>query len=60
MSSTLDCHAYYRDVGNAAVKDKIRKVWESVDGRVVVAINTFGLGIDWLDVCIVVYIRPIY
>ena len=25
VSSTLDCHAYYRDVGNITVKDEIRK-----------------------------------
>ena len=25
VSNTLGCHAYYRDVGDAAVKDKIRK-----------------------------------
>ena len=25
MSSALDCHAYYRDVGDAAIKDEIRK-----------------------------------
>jgi hypothetical protein len=25
VSSALDCHAYYRDIGNAAVKDKIQK-----------------------------------
>jgi superfamily II DNA helicase RecQ len=46
VSNALDCHAYYRDVGDAAVKDEIRKAWESADGRVVVATNAFGLGID--------------
>jgi superfamily II DNA helicase RecQ len=60
VSSALDCHAYYRDVGNAAVKDEIRKAWESADRRVVVATNAFGLGIDRPDVRVVVYIGPIY
>jgi superfamily II DNA helicase RecQ len=60
VSSALDCHAYYRDVGDAAVKDEIRKAWESADGRVVVATNAFGLGINQLDVRVIVYIRPIY
>jgi superfamily II DNA helicase RecQ len=60
VSSALDCHAYYRDIGDAAVKDKIRKAWESADGRVVVANNTFGLGIDRPDVRVVVHIGPVY
>jgi hypothetical protein len=29
LSSVLDCHAYYRDVGDAQVKDEIREVRES-------------------------------
>ncbi len=60
VSSALDCYVYYQDVGNVAVKDKIRKAQESVDRRVVVATNAFGLGIDQLDVCVVVHIRPFH
>jgi superfamily II DNA helicase RecQ len=60
VSSALDCHAYYRDVGNAAVKDKIRKAWESADRQVMVTTNAFGLGINRPDIRVVVHIRPIY
>ena len=60
VSRALDCHAYYRDVGDAVVKNEIRKAWESADGRVVVATNAFGLGIDRPDVRVIVYIRPVY
>ncbi len=56
----MDCHAYYREVGDTAVKDEIRKAWESVDGRVVVATNAFGLGINRLDVRVIIHVRPIY
>jgi ATP-dependent DNA helicase RecQ len=58
VSDALDCHAYYRDVGDAAVKDEIRKAWENADRRVVVATNAFGLGIDRPDVRVVVHIWP--
>jgi superfamily II DNA helicase RecQ len=60
VSRALDYHTYYRDVGNATVKDEIRKAWENIDGRVVVAINTFGLSIDRPDVRVVVHVGPIY
>ncbi len=60
VSSALDCHAYYRDVGDVAVKDEIRKAWESSDGRVIVATNAFGLGINRPDVRVVIHIGPIY
>ena len=33
-------------MSDAAAKDEIRKAWESADGRVVVGIDAFGLGID--------------
>ncbi|KUJ10584.1 uncharacterized protein LY89DRAFT_596276, partial [Mollisia scopiformis] len=60
VSSALGYHAYYRDVGDTAVKDEIRKAWESADRRVVVTTNAFRLGIDRPDVRVVVYIGPIY
>ncbi|KUJ21510.1 uncharacterized protein LY89DRAFT_694126 [Mollisia scopiformis] len=60
LEDALDYYAYYRDVSDAAVKDEIRKAWESANGRVVVATNAFGLGINRLDVRIVVHIGPIY
>jgi superfamily II DNA helicase RecQ len=60
VSSVLDCHAYYRDVGDTTVKDEIGKAWESADGRVVAATNAFGLGIDRPDLRVVVHIGPIY
>ena len=60
VSKALDCHAYYRDVGDTAAKDEIRKAWESANGRVVVATNAFGLGIDRPDVRVVVHIGPIH
>ncbi len=47
-------------MGNVAVKDEIWKAWESADRRVMIATNTFGLGINRLDVYVVVHIRPIY
>jgi len=57
---TLGCYAYYRDVGDTAAKDEIRKAWESANSRVIVATNAFGLGIDRADVRVVIHIGPIY
>lgn len=60
MSSALNCHIYYQDISDTMVKDEIRKMWESVDRRIVVIINIFELNIDRLDIYVVVYIRSIY
>ena len=56
VSSVLDYYVYYRDIGNIAVKDEIRKAQESIDRQVIVATNIFGLGINRPDVRLIVYI----
>jgi len=56
----LDCHAYYRDIGDAEAKEEIREAWERADGRVIVATNAFGLGIDRPDVRAVIHIGPVW
>ncbi|PQE05104.1 hypothetical protein CJF31_00006102 [Rutstroemia sp. NJR-2017a BVV2] len=56
VSRILRYHIYYHDVGEAAIKDKIRKT----NRQVVVATNAFGLGIDRPDIRVVVHIGPIY
>jgi ATP-dependent DNA helicase RecQ len=60
VSNILDYYVYYQDVSDATVKNKIQKAWENADKHIMVATNTFGLGIDRLDIRVVVYIRPIY
>ena len=60
VRSVLHYYAYYHDIRNAAVKDEIRKAWESADRRVIVATNAFRLGINRPDIRVVVYIGPIY
>jgi len=46
--------------GSSEVKSQIQERWERVDGRVIVASNAFGLGIDKLDVWAVIRKGPIY
>jgi RecQ family ATP-dependent DNA helicase len=60
LSAAMNCHAYYRDVGDSQVKDDIRKEWEGAHGRVIIATNAFGLGIDRPDVRVVIHIGPIF
>ena len=56
----MNCHTYYADVGNSKEKDEIQQQWGSGNGRVVVASNAFGLGIDQPDVRVVIHIGPIH
>lgn len=60
LGAALDCHMYYRDVGDIHAKEEIRRAWESADGRVVVATSAFGLGIDRPDVRVVIHVGPIF
>jgi superfamily II DNA helicase RecQ len=56
----LNCHMYYAEVGSAKEKDEIQQQWSSGNGRVVVASNAFGLGIDQPNVRAVVHVGPIH
>ena len=60
LGGELDCHMYYADVGSTKEKDEIQQQWGRADGRVVVASNAFGLGIDQPDVRVVIHVGPIY
>ncbi|KAG9241062.1 P-loop containing nucleoside triphosphate hydrolase protein, partial [Calycina marina] len=60
LSKALQCHAYYREIGSAQKKEEIRKEWQSANGRVIIATNAFGLGIDQPDVRCVIHVGPIY
>jgi superfamily II DNA helicase RecQ len=60
LGGALDCHMYYADIGSAKEKDEIQQKWGQADGRVVVASNAFGLGIDQPDVRVVIHVGPIY
>jgi RecQ family ATP-dependent DNA helicase len=60
LSQALQCHTYYRNVGDRKQKEQIRKEWQSADGRVVIATNAFRLGIDEPNVRCVIHIGPIY
>jgi superfamily II DNA helicase RecQ len=60
LGAALNCHTYYADVGSTKEKDKIQQQWSCADGRVIVASNAFGLGIDQPDVRAVVHVGPIY
>jgi superfamily II DNA helicase RecQ len=56
----LNCHTYYADVGSTEEKDQMQQRWGKADGRVIVASNAFGLGINQPDVRVVIHVGPIY
>ena len=60
IGAKLGCYVYHASVGSPKVKSRIQGQWEGADGRVIVASNAFGLGIDQPDVWVVVYAGPIY
>jgi superfamily II DNA helicase RecQ len=60
LGSALNCHTYYAEVGSTKEKDKIEQRWGRADGRVIVASNAFGLGIDKSDVRAVIHVGPIH
>src|SRR5271167_4515960 len=57
LRDVLDCYAYYREVGNVQEKEEIAQQFHYADGRVIVATNAFGLGINKLDIQVVIYVR---
>jgi RecQ family ATP-dependent DNA helicase len=60
LSRALDCHEYYREVGDREEKEEIMERWQHGDGRLIVATNAFGLGIDAPDVRVVIHVGAIY
>ena len=60
IGAKLGCHVYHANVGSAKAKSRIQERWEDADGRVIVASNAFGLGIDKPDVRAVIHTGPIY
>jgi RecQ family ATP-dependent DNA helicase len=60
LSKALGCHQYYREVGDRDEKGAIMERWQSGDGRLIVATNAFGLGIDAPDVRVVIHAGDIY
>jgi superfamily II DNA helicase RecQ len=46
IGAELGCHIYHASIGSPETKGRIQERWERADGRVVVASNAFGLGID--------------
>ncbi|KFY65619.1 hypothetical protein V496_02450 [Pseudogymnoascus sp. VKM F-4515 (FW-2607)] len=55
LSKALGCHQYYREVGDREEKGAIMERWQRGDGRLIVATNAFGLGIDAPDVRVVIH-----
>lgn len=60
IGAQLGCHIYHASIGSPETKSRIQERWERADGRVVVASNAFGLGIDQPDVRVVIHVGPIY
>ena len=60
IGARLGCHIYHASIGSPEAKSRIQEQWERADGRVIVASNAFGLGIDRPDVRVVIHVGPIY
>ncbi|OBT70931.1 hypothetical protein VF21_10100 [Pseudogymnoascus sp. 05NY08] len=60
LSKALGCHQYYCEVGDQEEKGAIMEQWQRGDGRLIVATNAFGLGIDAPDVQVVIHASDIY
>jgi superfamily II DNA helicase RecQ len=60
LSQALDCHEYYRKVGDREKKEEIIERWQHRDGRLIVATNVFGLGINASNMRVVIYVKAIY
>jgi hypothetical protein len=60
IGAELGCHIYHASIGSPETKGRIQERWERADGRVVVASNAFGLGIDQPDVRAVIHVGPIF
>ena len=60
LSKALGCYQYYREVGDRDEKGAIMERWQRGNGRLIVATNAFGLGIDAPDVRVVIHAGDIY
>ncbi|OBT70708.1 hypothetical protein VF21_10275 [Pseudogymnoascus sp. 05NY08] len=60
LSKALGCHQYYCEVGDQEEKEAIMERWQRGDGRLIVATNAFGLGINAPDVQVVIHASDIY
>lgn len=57
LSATLRCPAYHADIADAAGKSEILQGWIK-GGRVIVATNALGVGLDVADIRAVVHAGP--
>ena len=60
IRAKLGCYIYHTSIRSLKVKSRIQEQQEHADRQVIVASNTFRLGIDKPDVWAVVYTKPIY